>query len=149
MSLKETLLADMKAAMKEKESGKLKVSVVRLLRAAIQNEEIDKRHELSEEELLEVIAREVKKRREAIPDYQRAGRDAMVNQLSEEIEILQNYLPDQMTEDEVRALISAAIKEIEAKEPNDMGKVMKLVIPKTKGRADGKMVSSLVKQMLE
>lgn len=149
MSLKETLLADMKAAMKEKESGKLKVSVVRLLRAAIQNEEIDKRHELSEEELLEVIAREVKKRREAIPDYQRAGRDAMVNQLSEEIEILQNYLPDQMTEDEVRALISAVIKEIEAKGPNDMGKVMKSVIPKTKGRADGKMVSSLVKQMLE
>ncbi len=149
MSLKETLLADMKAAMKEKESGKLIVSVIRLLRAAIQNEEIDKRHELSEEELLEVIAREVKKRREAIPDYQRAGRDAMVKQLSEEIEILQNYLPDQMTEDEIRVLISAVIKEIEAKGPNDMGKVMKLVIPKTKGRADGKMVSSLVKQMLE
>lgn len=149
MSLNETLLVDMKVAMKERESGKLKVSVIRLLRAAIQNEEIDKRHELSEEEMLEVIAREVKKRKEVIPDYQRAGRDAMVQQLTEEVEILQNYLPDQMTEDEIRSLISGIISETEAKGPNDMGKVMKLVIPKTKGRADGKMVSSLVKQMLE
>ncbi|MGE5421922.1 MAG: GatB/YqeY domain-containing protein [Ignavibacteriales bacterium] len=149
MSLNETLLAHMKVAMKERESGKLKVSVIRLLRAAIQNEEIDKRHELSEEEMLEVIAREVKKRKEVIPDYQRAGRDAMVQQLTEEVEILQNYLPDQMTEDEIRSLISGIISETEAKGPNDMGKIMKLVIPKTKGRADGKMVSSLVKQMLE
>lgn len=149
MSLKELLLEDMKSAMKEREAGKLRLSVIRLLRAAIQNEEISKNRVLEDEELLDVVAREVKKRSESIPDYQKAGRDHTVKQLQEEIEILQTYLPKQLSEDEIRLLITETIRESGASGPQDVGKVMKGIIPKTRGRADGKLVSEMVKEILK
>ncbi|NLV16208.1 MAG: GatB/YqeY domain-containing protein [Syntrophomonadaceae bacterium] len=147
MSLKESLSHDLKAAMKQRDE-KLKVSVIRLLKAAIQYEEKDKRRELSDEEVIEVTAREIKKRQESIPDYQRAGREETVKQLNEEIEFLRTYLPQQLTEEEIRSLIVKAIKDTGAQGTKDMGKVMKVVITQTRGRADGKLVNNLVKQLL-
>ncbi|MGE5415224.1 MAG: GatB/YqeY domain-containing protein [Acidobacteriota bacterium] len=149
MSLKEMLVADMKEAMKAKEVGKLKLSVIRLVKAAIQNEEIDKGHELSDEEVIDVMARELKKRKDVLPDYQKSGRDDAVSQLQEEMSILQTYLPQQFTEEEIRLMVQEAIQQTGAQGPKDMGKVMKEVIQKTKGRADGKIVNNLVKELLE
>jgi len=148
MSLKESLSEDLKAAMKQRDQ-KTKVSVIRLLKAAIQYEEKEKRRELNEEEFIEVTAREIKKRQESIPDYQRAGREETVIQLKEEIKFLQTYLPQQLTEEEIHSLVSKAIEETKAQGTKDIGKVMKVIIPQTKGRADGKLVNNLVKKLLE
>lgn len=148
MTLKDSLSADMRVAMKE-EHGKTKVSVLRLLKAAIQYEEIEKHRELSDEEVLGVIAREIKQRQETIPDYQRANREEAVNKIKKEIEYLQTYLPQQMTEEEIRNLVFQVIKETQARDAKDIGKVMKAIIPRTKGRADGKLVNSIVKQILD
>ncbi|MGI6550012.1 MAG: GatB/YqeY domain-containing protein [Syntrophomonadales bacterium] len=148
MTLKDSLSADMKVAMKER-NAKTRLSVLRLLKAAIQYKEIEIQRELNDEEVLEVIAREIKQRQEAIPDYQRANREEAVNKLKEEIECLQTYLPQQMTEEEIRNLTIQVIKENQAQGPKDIGKVMKAIMPRIKGRADGKLVNIIVKQTLE
>ncbi|MGE5543704.1 MAG: GatB/YqeY domain-containing protein [Bacillota bacterium] len=148
MTLKDSLSADMIAAMKG-DQGKTKLSVLRLLKAAIQYEEIEKQRELSNEKILGVIAREIKQRQDAIPDYQRANREEAVRRIKEEIEYLQTYLPQQMTEEEIRDLVFQVIKDTQATGTKDIGKVMKSIIPQTKGRADGKLVNSIVKQILE
>ena len=148
MTLKDSLSADMKAAMKESQ-GKTKLSVLRLVKAAIQYEEIEKHRELSDEEVLGIIAREIKQRQDTIPDYQRANREEAVNKIREEMEYLQTYLPQQMSEEEIRDLVYQVVKDIQAKDSKDIGKVMKSIIPQTKGRADGKLVSSIVKQILD
>lgn len=148
MTLKDSLYADMKAAMKESQ-GKTKLSVLRLVKAAVQYEEIEKHRELSDEEVLGVIAREIKQRQDTIPDYQRANREESVNKIRKEIEYLQTYLPRQMSEEEIRDLVYQVIKDTQAKGSKDIGKVMKSIIPQTKGRADGKLVSSIVKQILD
>ncbi|MGI6514306.1 MAG: GatB/YqeY domain-containing protein [Syntrophomonadaceae bacterium] len=148
MALKDSLVADMKAVMKEGRD-KTKLSVLRLLKTAVQYEEIEKNRELNDEEILEVIAREIKQRQDAIPDYQRANREEAVKKLREEIEYLQTYLPQQMTEDEIRDLVLQVIQETGATGPGDIGKVMKSIIPRTKGRADGRRVNNMVRQILE
>jgi uncharacterized protein YqeY len=148
MTLKDSLSADMKVAMKER-NAKTRLSVLRLLKAAIQYKEIEIQRELNDEEVLEVIAREIKQRQEAIPDYQRANREEAVNKLKEEIECLQTYLPQQMTEEEIRNLTIQVIKENQAQGHKDIGKVMKAIMPRIKGRADGKLVNIIVKQTLE
>ncbi|NLW44362.1 MAG: GatB/YqeY domain-containing protein [Syntrophomonadaceae bacterium] len=147
MALKDSLTADMKAVMKE--GQKTKLSVLRLLQTAIQYEEIEKNRELNDEEILGVIAREIKQRQDAIPDYERANREEAVKRLREEIEYLQTYLPRQMTDDEIRDLALQVIEETGAQGPGDIGKVMKAIIPRTKGRADGRVVNNLVRQILE
>lgn len=148
MSLKEQLMADMKQAMRDKDAGRLRLSVIRLVRAAIKYKEIDLKHELSEAEIQELIAREVKMRRESLADFQRAARDDLVKQIEQEIAILMAYLPQQMSETEIRAVVQQAIEQSGAQTEKDLGRVMALVMPAVKGRADGKMVSSLVRQML-
>lgn len=148
MALKDSLVAVMKAVMKEGRD-KTKLSVLRLLKTAVQYEEIEKNRELNDEEILEVIAREIKQRQDAIPDYQRANREEAVKKLREEIEYLQTYLPQQMTEDEIRDLVLQVIQETGATGPGDIGKVMKSIIPRTKGRADGRRVNNMVRQILE
>jgi len=147
MALKDSLTADMKAVMKE--GQKTKLSVLRLLQTAIQYEEIEKNRELNDEEIRGVIAREIKQRQDAIPDYERANREEAVKRLREEIEYLQTYLPRQMTDDEIRDLALQVIEETGAQGPGDIGKVMKAIIPRTKGRADGRVVNNLVRQILE
>lgn len=149
MSLTAQLLADMKEAMKQREAGKVRLSTIRMVRAAQKEAEIDKGREMTDEEMIDIINREVKKRKDALPDYEKANRPESVKQLYEEINILQGYLPEQLSTEAISALIKETIKELGATRPQDMGKVMQTVMPRLKGRADGKLVSRLVKEMLQ
>lgn len=148
MSLKDRLSDDMKQAMRDREAGKLRLAVIRMVRAAIKNVEIDQKKELSEEEVLDVLAKEAKMRRDSLEEFKKANRTDLVESLEQEIEILLNYLPQQLSESEVRALVSEAVSFTNAAGAKDMGKVMAALMPKVKGRADGKMVNSIVRDML-
>ncbi len=148
MSLKERLTEDMKQAMKEKEVGKFRLSVIRMVRANIKNVEIDRKQELSEDEVLDVLAREVKMRRDSMEEFKKANRLDLVESLEQEIAILMGYLPEQLTEAEVRTLVESAVAETQAVSPKEMGKVMAVLMPKVKGRADGKLVNTIVREML-
>lgn len=145
-TLKDDLLEDMKIAMKDKDKDRL--SVIRLARAAIKNVEIDKRKELTDDEVIEVLAKEVKTRREEIIEYEKAGRPDDVQRLEHEIEILHKYLPRQLSREEIDSLIDEVIAQVNATSAKDMGKVMGAITPRIKGRADGKLVSELVKGKL-
>lgn len=148
MSVKEKLLEDMKLAMKDKEAGKFRLSVIRMVRASIKNLEIDRRHDLSEEETLEVLARELKMRRDAMDEFAKANRSDLVDNLKQEIAILMDYLPEQLGEAEVRSLVQDAVAKAQVTGPKDMGKVMAVLMPQVKGRADGKLVNQLVREAL-
>ena len=148
MSLKDKLTEDMKQAMKDKEAGKLRLSVIRMVRAAIKNVEIDTRTELSEEEVISIIAKEVKMRRDSMEEFKKGQRDDLVEQLEQEIEILLPYLPKQLTEAEVREIVTEAVAVSGATSSKDMGKVMAVLMPKVKGRADGKLVNNIVRELL-
>lgn len=148
MSIKDKLLEDMKQAMKDKEAGKLRLSVIRMVRAGIKNVEIDKRKELSEEEVLDVLAKEVKMRRDSIEEFNRGNRPDLVKTIEQEIDILMQYLPEQLSEQEVRVLVAEAVQQAQAASAKDMGKVMAVLMPKVKGRADGKLVNNVVREFL-
>ena len=148
MTLRDRLTEDMKQAMKDKEAGKLKLSVIRMVRSAAKNIEIDRHKELDDNELLEVVAKEVKMRKDSLEEFRKANRPDLLAALEQEIAILMEYLPEQMTEEEVRGLVTQAVADAQASSPRDMGKVMALLMPKVKGRADGKLVNSLVKELL-
>ena len=148
MTLRDRLTEDMKQAMKDKEAGKLKLSVIRMVRSAAKNVEIDRRKELDDNELLEVVAKEVKMRRDSLDEFRKAGRPELLAVLEQEIAILMEYLPEQMSEAEVRALVTQAVADAQAASAKDMGKVMALLMPKVKGRADGKLVNAIVKELL-
>jgi uncharacterized protein YqeY len=149
MSLKDRLLQDMKTAMKEKAAGKTRLAVIRMVRSAIKNREIELGREISDPEVLEVLSREVKMRRESLPDYEKSGREELVAKLKEEIDVLMAYLPEQLSEADIEALVREAIVQTDASGPGDLGKVMKAVIPKTKGKAEGKVVNQIVRRLLE
>ena len=142
MSLTEQLQADMKTAMRDGDTQRR--DTLRMVIAAAQNAAKEKREPLSDEETLAVISKEVKKRRESIKAYEEAGRTDLAAKEQAEIDILAPYLPEQMSEDEVRALVIEAIAATGASSPRDMGRVMGQLMPKVKGRADGKLVSTLV-----
>ena len=148
MTLRDRLTEDMKQAMKDKEAGKLKLSVIRMVRSAAKNVEIDRRKELDDNELLDVVAKEVKMRRDSLDEFRKAGRPELLATLEQEIAILMEYLPEQMSEAEVRALVTQAVADAQAASAKDMGKVMALLMPKVKGRADGKLVNTIVKELL-
>lgn len=148
MSLKEKLTEDMKQAMRDKESGKLRLSVIRMVRANIKNVEIDRKQELSNDEVLDVLAKEVKLRRDAVEEFNKGNRPDLVESLEQEVAILMNYLPEQLSEAEVRTLVESAVAETQAVSPKEMGKVMAVLMPKVKGRADGKLVNTIVREML-
>lgn len=146
MTLKERLQEDLKAAMKSKDQ--LRLSVIRLAKAAVMNLEIARGHELSDQEVIEVLAKEAKQRQDSIPEYEKAGRADITENLRNEIKIVQEYLPAQLSENEIRELVKAAIAEAGASGKKDMGKVMAVLMPKTKGRADGKLVNQIVGSLL-
>lgn len=148
MLLKDKLTEDMKQAMKDKEAGKLRLSVIRMVRSALRNLEIDQKKELNDNEVLDVLAKEVKMRRDSLEEFKKGNRPDLVETLEQEIEILMSYLPEQLSEDEIRKLVSQAIQDSNAASVKDMGKVMALLMPSTKGRADGKMVNTIVREML-
>lgn len=148
MSLKDRLVEDMKVAMKAKEEGKVRLSVIRMARAAIKNAEIDKQVEFNDDQVIEVLAREVKMRRDSIEEFTKANRPDTVKALEEEISVLMEYLPQQLSEGEIRQLAQETITEVGAQGPKDLGKVMGKITPKTKGRADGKLVNQIVRELL-
>lgn len=149
MSIKDQLLADMKQAMKDRAAGKLRLSVIRMVRASIKNAEINSKKELNDDEVLGVLLKEVKMRQDSLEEFQKAGREELVAQAKEEISILQKYLPAALSDDELKAIVTEVIAAVGAKSPKDMGKVMPVVMAKTKGRATGKRISSLVRELLK
>lgn len=148
MALKEQLTEDMKTAMKAKEEGKLRLGVIRMVRSAVRQAEIDGKKELDDDGVAAVISKELKQRKDSLEEFKKGGRDDLVEKTNEEIKVLLSYLPEQLGEDEIRNLVKAAIEETGAASPKDMGKVMKVLMPKTKGKADGKLVNNIVKEML-
>lgn len=146
MALKETFMEELKIAMREKDE--MKKNVVTMVRAAIKQYEVDNRVELDDDGIVEIIAKEVKKRKDALPEYEKSGREDAIESLKAEIDYLMKYLPEQLSEEEVKEIVIATIAETGAAGMKDMGKVMSAVIAKTKGRADGKIISQLVKANL-
>lgn len=146
MSYLERLTEDMKTAMKSGEKDRL--ATIRLLRGAIKDAEINKRKTLSEEEEIAVLSNAAKKRRESIAAYQQAGRLDLVAKEQAELVVIQSYLPEQLSQDELQHLVEAAMEESGAQSLKDMGKVMALVMTKVKGRADGKLINEIVRSKL-
>ncbi|GIN55826.1 hypothetical protein J8TS2_01450 [Lederbergia ruris] len=147
MSLHDKLNEDMKQAMKSKEKDRL--SVIRMLKAAIQNEAIKLgKKQLTEDEELTVLSREVKQRKDSLHEFEKAGRDDLVAKIQSELVFVQEYMPTQLSEEEVEAIVSAVIAETNASSKADMGKVMGVLMPKVKGKADGSLVSKLVQKHL-
>ncbi len=146
MSLKEQLLQDMKDAMRLKDT--IRKDTVQIVRAGVLQIEKDQKIELDDGGILEVIAKEVKKRYDVLPDYERSGREDLIADIHRQIEILKQYLPEQLTPEAISEVIEKAVQDIGASSMKDMGKVMQAVTAQVKGRADGKLVSDLVKARL-
>jgi len=162
MTLKEKINADYKEAFKAKEEKK--VSVLRMLNAAIKNKEVEKRvklakeiaddaelekqSQLNDEEVLTVIGSQASRRKDSIAQYEEGGRPELATQEKEELAILAVYLPAEMSEDEIRKNVQEAIKESGASGVADLGKVMKVLMPRVKGKADGNLVNQIVKAEL-
>jgi len=146
MSLLKQIDEDLKVAMKS--SDAIRVSVLRMAKAAIKNVQIEKSRELSDEEILSVLSSMGKQRRESIEQFSRAGREDLAAIEQQELSILQSYMPAQLPLEEVEKFIIQAIQESSAKSEADMGKVMKVLMPKIKGLADGKWVNTRVKELL-
>ncbi len=146
MSLKENLLSDIKGALKAKES--LKLNTIRGLISEIKNREIDLRRELGGDEIISIISTQIKKRKEAAALFKKGGRNDLFEQESQEMVILQEYLPEQVSEDELRRRVQEVITELGIAEMKDLGRVMKVIIPEFKGRADNGQIKSLVAECL-
>jgi hypothetical protein len=146
MSLKEKLSEDMKAAMRAKESEKL--ATIRLINAAIKQREVDERIELGDDQVLSVIEKMIKQRKDSITQFEAGGRQDLADKEKSEITVLAAYMPAQMSEAEVQAEVAAAVVQSGASGPQDMGKVMAVLKPKLAGRADMTAVSGLVKAAL-
>ncbi|GGN96780.1 GatB/YqeY domain-containing protein [Saccharibacillus kuerlensis] len=147
MNLSERLNEDMKQAMRSKD--KFKLSTIRMIRATIKNQEIDLKRTLDDAEVLEILSREIKQRKDALQEFEKAGREDLAETLRAEIDIVAEYLPAQLSEEEVKAIVQQTIQETGASSKADMGKVMAALMPKVKGRADGKLVNQVVQQNLQ
>ncbi|KKY01057.1 aspartyl-tRNA amidotransferase [Paraclostridium benzoelyticum] len=147
MSLKAKLQEDLKLAMKNKDT--VKKSVVTLIRAEIKQREVDTRTELGDDEIIDVITKQLKQRRDAKTEFAKASRDDLVQEAEAEIEVLMEYLPQQLSKEELNEIVKDTISEVGATSMKDMGKIMAAIKPKTKGRADGKMINELVKSNLQ
>lgn len=147
MSLKEQLFADLKTAMKEKDA--VRKDTIQLIRSGILQIEKDNKVELDEEGVIDVISKQLKSRRDSLPDFEKSGREDLIEKLNREIEILLGYLPEQLSEAEIQKIVEEAITATGAASIKEMGKVMGMVTPKVKGRADMKIVGGLVKKLLQ
>lgn len=146
MSLKEKLMADLKLAMKNKDV--VRKNTVQMVRSAILQYEKDNKAELDDGGVIDVIAKELKQRRDSLPDFEKSGRDDLVANLKQEMDVLMEYLPEQLSEEELAAVIKAAIEKTGASSIKDMGKIMGIVTAETKGRADAKVIGAMAKKML-
>jgi uncharacterized protein YqeY len=147
MSLSERLNDDMKQAMRNQE--KFRLSVIRMIRSSIKNVEIDLRRSLEDNEVLDILARELKQRKDSLQDFEKAGRDDLADALKAELEIIAEYMPTQLTEEEITVIVKQTIQDTGASTKADMGKVMGALMPKVKGRSDGKLVNQVVQQLLQ
>ena len=144
--MRNNLLNDLVSAMKNQDKETL--SVLRMVKGAIQLEEINLKHELTDDEFIGVVAKQIKTRKESIVEFEKAGRTDLVEQTSKEIEILNKYMPEQLSEEEVLKVIDEAFNEIKPQAQSDMGKLMGYVNPKLKGKADMGFVSKTIKERL-
>lgn len=132
--------------MKAKDKAKLKT--IRMLKASLQNEKLAKQDDLTEQEELDILAREKKQRLDSLQEFKQAGRDDLVDEVEEELAIVAEYLPEPLSDNEVKEIVQSVIESVDASGMQDMGKVMGAVMPKVKGRADGNFVSEVVKAKL-
>jgi len=146
MSLEERLVEEMKQAMKS--NDKLRLSTIRMIRSGLKNKEIELRKKLEDEDILKVIQVLVRKGEESVEQFQIGGRMDLVEKEKREIEILKSFLPQPLSHEEILKVIDQSIQETQASSPKDIGKVMKSVIPKIGGKADGKLINQLVKERL-
>ncbi len=146
MNLKEKINSEMVSAAKAKD--KIKLSAIRMIKSALHNKEIDLKRELSDEELLQVLSSIVKQRKDSIEQFRKGGRVDLVEKEEKELAVVQFFMPEQLSEEEIEEEIEKAIEDVGAVSIKDMGKVMKVVMPRLTGRADGKIVSDKVKAKL-
>ncbi|MCX7745918.1 MAG: GatB/YqeY domain-containing protein [Clostridia bacterium] len=146
MSLKERLLEDMKIAMRDRDV--IRKNTIQMARSAVLQVEKDSKVTLDDDGIIEILAKEVKKRRDSLPDFEKSGRQDLVDNLKSEIDVLLQYLPQQLSDEELEAIVKQAIQDTGATSARDMGKIMQAVMPSIKGRADGKMVNQIVKKIL-
>lgn len=146
MSLPDRLLAEMNKAAKVRD--RIKLSTIRLIRSAIKNKEIEKRRPLEDEEILKVISSMIRQREESIQQFRRGGREDLVKKEEAELKILRSFLPEQLSEEQIKKLIDEVLEETKATTFKDMGKVMQTLMPKIAGRADGAKVNKMVREKL-
>jgi len=147
LSLSEQIMSDMKEAMKARD--KVRLNTVRMIKSALMNEKIKAGHDLTAEEELTVLSREKKQREESIEEFTKANRKDLADETKQELAIVESYLPKQMTQEELNQAVSSAIAEVNAQGKSDFGKVMKVLMPKIKGKADGKAASDVVRKQLK
>lgn len=148
MSIKEQLMADMKEAMKAKDDGKLALNVIRMARAHIKQAEIDGGHaDFDDDQVLAILRKEMKQRKETLAEIENSGRDDLVAETKAEMSVLEKYLPPEMSEDDIRAVVKDVIQSLGAEQKN-MGSAMKAVMAKLKGQADGKVINQIVRELL-
>ncbi len=146
MALGERLIEEMKQAMRSNE--KLRLSTIRMIRSAVKNKEIELRKQLGDEEIFKVIQGMVRKGEESLEQFEAGGRMDLVEKERSEIEILKSFLPQPISQEEILRIINESIEETHASSLKDLGKVMKSVMPKLEGKADGKLINQLVKERL-
>lgn len=146
MTVKDKLKEDLKSAMRDKDT--VRKNVVQLIKAGVLQVEKDNKVTLDDEGVLDVIAKQLKQRRDSLPDYEKSGRDDLIAQLKREMDILMEYLPAQLTHEELVSIVEDAIGQTGASSVKDMGKIMSAVMPKTKGRADGKEINMIARELL-
>ena len=146
MTLKERLMEDMKVSMRNKET--LKKSVITMIRASVKQKEVDDRVVVNDDDVIELIAKQLKQRKDALVEFEKAERDDLIAQTKAEIEILASYLPQQLTDEELEAVVRDAVAEVNAQSIKDMGKIMGKVMAVAKGRVDGKRINEMVKKVL-
>jgi uncharacterized protein YqeY len=146
MGLEERLVEEMKQAMKS--GDKLRLSAIRMIRSALKNKEIELRKKLEDEEAAKVIQAMVRKSEESVEQFQKGGRTDLVDKEKKEIKIMKSFLPQPLSQEEILKIIDQSIQETQASSMKDIGKVMKSVMPKIGGKADGKLINQLVKERL-
>lgn len=147
MPLKDKLMEDLKISMKSKE--KVKKNVVTMIRAAIKQREVDERIELDDTDIIDIIAKQIKQKKDSIDDFEKGNRQDLIDLTNEEIKILLDYLPPQLSEEELDVIVQKAIAETGAQTKKDLGKLMALIMPQVKGKADGKLVNQIVAKYLQ
>ena len=146
MNLNDRIMNDLKEAMKNKDSFKL--SVIRMVKGAIQLEKINKKRDLNDEEVIDVISKQIKLRKDSINEFEKAGRNDLADTTKKEVEVLNEYMPEQLSSEEVNKIIDEAFAKVNPTSQKDMGIIMKEVTPKVKGKADMGEVSKIIKEKL-